>query len=67
MASLVIIRVAKTLSPLAGCLHQRGNAYYFQLRVPQDLIGRYPKQVIRESLRMSDAREAVRITDGLFQ
>lgn len=66
-AALVIIRLSKTLSLMASYLYQRGETFHFRLRVPQELHDRYPKPVIRKSLKTTDPREAARLADAMFQ
>jgi integrase len=44
-------------------LEKRGNRWYFQVRVPKDLIPSYPGKIIRRSLGTSDLKEACRLRD----
>lgn len=52
---------------MARYLHKRGDTFHFRLRVPQDLLDRYPQPIIRKSLKTSDAREAARLADAMFK
>lgn len=42
---------------MASYLYQRGETFHFRLRVPQELHDRYPKPVIRKSLKTTDPRK----------
>lgn len=57
---LVLITLTQTLQLKARYLQQRGRVFWFILRVPADLIERYGKKVIRESLRTTDQQDAIR-------
>ncbi|HJV69498.1 site-specific integrase [Ideonella sp.] len=45
----------------------RGAIYWFHLRVPKDLHGRFPTKLIRKSLETSDARVAARKAAAMAQ
>ncbi|MDB5950493.1 MAG: integrase, partial [Massilia sp.] len=46
-------------------LQKRGAVFQFVMRVPADLVKRYGQQFVRESLKTSDEREAIRKTELL--
>lgn len=66
-ASTLIIRLSKTISIVARYISKRPNSPYWQftLRVPNDLRDRYPSAWIRQSLKTTDEREAMRSADKL--
>jgi hypothetical protein len=52
---------------MARYLYQRGDTFHFRLRVPKDLVDRYPLPVIRQSLKTKDPVEATRLAEQIFQ
>jgi integrase len=63
----LIIRLSKSISIVARYIHKRTNSPYWQfcLRVPTDLRDRYRSPWLRESLKTTDEREAMRRADKL--
>lgn len=63
----MIIRFSSTLSLMARYLYQRGDTFHFCLRVPKELVDRYPQPVIRQSLKTKDPIEATRLAGELYE
>jgi hypothetical protein len=61
----LIIRLSKTLSVMARYLHKRGSVYYYVRRIPEELRDRYPSEWIRQSLKTTDERTALRAIERL--
>lgn len=64
-ASTLIIRLSKTFSVVARHLHKRGSVYYYVRRIPEELRNRYSSEWIRQSLKTTDERAALRAVDRL--
>lgn len=56
----MLIRLSQSMALEIRHLRKRGEIYQFYLRVPVDLVPRYGQEFIRQSLRTSDERIAVR-------
>jgi integrase len=65
--SPVKIALGASLILMTRYLRQRGNVYQFSIRVPSDLLGRYPSPEIRKSLRTSDLQKATRLADAEYK
>jgi integrase len=65
--SPVKIALSASLILMTRYLRKRGNVYQFSLRVPTDLLHRYPSQEIRKSLRTSDPQRAARLADREYE
>jgi integrase len=57
--------LSPALSIKTRYIEKRGNVYQFVMRVPSDLIKRYGKDRIRESLGTTDLRQAMMKADSL--
>jgi hypothetical protein len=57
---LVLFALNKAVSIKARHIEKPGNVFQVVIRVPADLIHRYGKDRIRESLKTRDAKEAIR-------
>ena len=61
----MLIRISACMSLKTRYLTKRGEVFQFYLRIPTDLVARYGKQFIRQSLRTSDQRVAVGKAEAL--
>ncbi len=50
---------------MARYLHKRGSVFYYVRRIPEELRDRYPSEWIRQSLKTTDERAALRAVDRL--
>ena len=46
------------MAHVAHTIKHPGGVYYFNLKTPADLVGHYPKQLTRFSLKTKDPRKA---------
>jgi integrase len=61
----MLLTLSPALSIKTRYIEKRGNVFQFVMRVPADLIKRYGKDRIRESLGTTDLRQAMMKADSL--
>lgn len=61
----MILPLSAAVSIKTRFIEKRGNVFQFVMRVPSDLIEKFGKDRIRESLKTTDPQEAIRKADQL--